>query len=479
MIRIALLGSVLVAALAFACPPAHAQGIPALESSGVALIPAGPRGSSSPMESLVRFGVPAPDSLHAEATFEMAWTRIQDTHYDPEMEGLDWEGVRDELRPLAAAANSAAELREVLWAMLDRLGDSHFVLIPRTASDPEAVQSGSGELGLEVRWLNQEALVARVDDVGPARDAGIRPGMLVAALDGRPFTEIVAQAVGEAAGEHDLPPDHWFDGLLAAHLRGPVGDRVTLEVVGEDDRAKTVELEWTAPPGEVVQFGHLPPFRLQLHDEELHRPELVEPVALIRFNGWFPQLASPLAEAVDRHREAAGMILDLRGNPGGVGGMAMGVSGHFIDERVELGTMTTRENTMRFVVNPQRIAPDGRRVSPYTGPVAILLDRGSGSTTEIFAGGLQALERARVFGETSAGQVLPAVITELPSGDRLMHAVADFTGPDGVRLEGRGVLPDTEVPLSRASLLEGGDPVLEAALRWISSATPTSNEATP
>jgi carboxyl-terminal processing protease len=478
MTRFALLGPVLVAVLALAQPPAHAQGLPELEPTGVALLPGALHGPSSPMESPSRFGLPAPDSLHAEATFEMAWTRIRDTHYDPEMEGLDWEGVREELHPRAAAANSADELREVLRAMLDRLGDSHFVLIPRTASDPEAVQSGSGELGMEVRWLNHEVLVTRVDAVGPAGDAGIRPGTLLAALDGRPFTELISQAVGEASDD-DLPPDQWFDGLLAAHLRGPVGDTVTLEIVGEGDRTKTVELELTAPPGDLVQFGHLPPFRLQLHDEEIHRPELMAPVALIRFNGWFPQLADPLAEAVDRHRDAAGMILDLRGNPGGVGGMAMGVSGHFIDERLELGTMTTRETTMRFVVNPQRIAPDGRRVSPYAGPVAILLDRGSGSTTEIFAGGLQALERARIFGETSAGQVLPAVITELPSGDRLMHAVADFIGPDGIRLEGRGVLPDIEVPLSRASLLEGGDPVLEAALMWIFSGTPTSNEATP
>lgn len=479
MTRTALLRLALVWALALAWAPTDARGLSAHVPASITLVPIELRGPPGPDEPRFRARAPVSDSLRAEATFDMAWTRIRDTHYDPEMAGLDWQEVREELRPRAVAARSAAELREVLRTMLDRLGDSHFVLIPRGASDPETLRSGSGEPGMEVRWMGEEVLVTRVHEPGPARDAGIRPGMLLASLDGRALEELVSDAIGEAADHEDLPPDHWFDGLLAAHLRGPVGDSMKMEVVGEDGVTRTVELELTAPPGEMVQFGYLPPFRLGLHDEEIHHPELTGPVGLIRFNGWFPQLASPLAEAVDRHRSAAGIILDLRGNPGGVGGMAMGASGHFIDERTELGTMTTRESTIRFVVNPQRIAPDGRRVTPYAGSVAILLDRGSGSTTEIFAGGLQALERARIFGEASAGQVLPAVITELPNGDRLMHAVADFTGPDGTRLEGRGVLPDTEVPLSRASLLEGGDPVLDAALRWISSATPTFNEATP
>ena len=147
--------------------------------------------------------------------------------------------------------------------------------------------------------------------------------------------------------------------------------------------------------------------------------------------------------------------------------MIMGLSGHFLRDRVSLGVMKMRENELQFFSNPRLVAPDGRRVEPYRGPVAILTDAISLSAAEIFAGGMQSIGRARIFGQTSGGQALPAAWSRLPNGDILYHAMADFTTPDGTRLEGRGVIPDELVPLSRQNLLAGRDQPLEAAIQWI------------
>ena len=68
------------------------------------------------------------------------------------------------------------------------------------------------------------------------------------------------------------------------------------------------------------------------------------------------------------------------------------------------------------------------------------------------------------------GQALPALFDRLPNGDLLIHAYGDFVTADGTRLEGRGVVPDQEVPLDRASLLAGHDATLDAALAWIDQA---------
>ena len=81
--------------------------------------------------------------------------------------------------------------------------------------------------------------------------------------------------------------------------------------------------------------------------------------------------------------------------------------------------------------------------------MAILVDGMTGSASECFAGGLQSLGRARVFGQTSMGQALPALFDRLPNGDVLIHAWGDFVTGTGVRLEGRGVMPDEAVPLTR------------------------------
>jgi len=99
--------------------------------------------------------------------------------------------------------------------------------------------------------------------------------------------------------------------------------------------------------------------------------------------------------------------------------------------------------------------------------VAVLVDELTASASECFAGGLQSLGRARIFGRTTMGQALPAATHRLPNGDVLMHVLGDFVTPDGTRLEGRGVIPDEIVPLSLDGLRSGTDAVLDAALAWI------------
>jgi carboxyl-terminal processing protease len=97
------------------------------------------------------------------------------------------------------------------------------------------------------------------------------------------------------------------------------------------------------------------------------------------------------------------------------------------------------------------------------------VDEISISTAEILAGGLQDLGRARVFGSRSAGAALPSAIERLPNGDGFQYAFANYVRTGGQPLEGRGVLPDVEAPLTREALLAGRDPALEAALTWIRS----------
>jgi carboxyl-terminal processing protease len=173
-----------------------------------------------------------------------------------------------------------------------------------------------------------------------------------------------------------------------------------------------------------------------------------------------PRLMSEFQKAVEAAKAADGLIIDLRGNPGGLGAMAMGMGGWLVEEEnIKLGTMMMRNGELNFVLNP--------RLDPYLGPVAILIDGLSGSTSEIFAGGMQAIGRARVFGETTAGQALPALASKLPNGDVLMHAIADYLVVDGSRIEGRGIVPDEVVPLTVEALAEGRDPALQAAVRWI------------
>jgi carboxyl-terminal processing protease len=128
---------------------------------------------------------------------------------------------------------------------------------------------------------------------------------------------------------------------------------------------------------------------------------------------------------------------------------------------LKLGTMITRAGSMNFPLNP--------RPRPYGKPVAVLVDEMSMSTSEILAGGLRDLKLARVFGTKTPGAALPSMVEVLPNGDLFQFAVANYISAGGKPLEGVGVVPDVDVPVTRAALLEGRDPAIDAAVSWIRS----------
>ncbi|MDQ3071495.1 MAG: S41 family peptidase [Acidobacteriota bacterium] len=405
---------------------------------------------------------PAPVALGVE-TFDEAWAIVNRSYYDPAFRGVNWPAVRDELRPAAARAASASELRGVIGRMLGRLGESHFAVLPQFA-DVTGDEAGdrSGSPGFEFRPDGDAMLVTRVEPKSPAFDAGMRAGDRVSAIEGVTIASLAARLPAS------MPPrvralELWRAATL--RLRGPIGSRL-IASVQDQQGVRTRTIERIDEPGQDVLLGNLPPMRLRVDATAVETPS-GSAAGVIRFNVWMAAADAQIADAVHRFRGSRGIVIDLRGNPGGLAGMIMGVSGHFFRERTALGSMRTRDNALTFYANPRLSRPDGARVEAFAGPVAILIDGLTGSASECFAGGMQAVGRARVFGETSMGQALPASFSRLPNGDTLLHAIADFVTADGTRLEGRGVIPDEPVTLDAASLAAGRDPALVAALAWI------------
>jgi carboxyl-terminal processing protease len=321
-----------------------------------------------------------------------------------------------------------------------------------------------GDAGFDVRVLDGQFVVTGVAAGGPAAKAGVRPGWVLKSVNREPMAKLLKSLPRQGVNEKVSALMAWRAG--AERLRGRVGSSVRLELLDGDDRDVKVELKRRPEPGEVVKFGNLPPLPADLETERV-QTEAGRTVGVVRFNIWMAPLAPAFDKAVDAFRNADGIVIDLRGNLGGVGGMAIGFAGHFLEKPASLGTMKLRAAEMKFMVSPRRVSTASERIEPYRGPLAILTDQCSLSTSEIFAGGLQALGRARVFGQTTFGAALPSQVEELPNGDMLQHAIADFTTSTGRRLEGNGVVPDQAVPLTRADLLTGRDPVLQAALAWI------------
>ena len=389
-------------------------------------------------------------------SFEKVWTTIRDKHWQTKPGGLDWQAIHDEYRPRVEKAASHDEARAIVQEMLGRLKQSHFAIIPAvvyTVLDDDG--EGAGNTGIDARVLDGHAVVTSVDLGSPAAQQGVRPGWQIERAGGRDLPAVIDQARSNPA-VHELQ----LTRAVLARLSGPIGGK--LDTVFLDGSGKTVNLtlDLTAPRGTSSAFGNLPEQHVWFENKRIG--PIDRSTAYVRFNLFLdlPRVMASFQQTVENCKTCDGLIIDLRGNPGGIGGMAMGMAGFLVDKpNQRLGTMYLRDSTLNFVVNP--------RAKVFSGPVAVLVDGCSASTSEIFAGGLKDLGRARVFGTPTAAAALPSAFERLPNGDGFQYAVANYISEGGQPLEGLGVTPDVVVELTRAALLAGHDAVVDAAIDWI------------
>ncbi len=406
----------------------------------------------------------AAETYKAAETFDAVWTIVRDSHFDPAFDRANWDRINAELRPKAVEAKTPGDLRGVLADMLGRLGLSHFAVIPATPDNPSHHVDLGGQPGLDVRLLGRQLVVTSVDPQGGAAAAGVKPGWIVDRIDATAVSSFL-ETIPESTPPRLAQLQAWRLALL--RLRGPSNSPVEITFIDGSGASVKKTIERKFERGEPVTVGSLPTMFVRVSSSLTQTPG-GHKAGVIGFNVWMAAVDREFQAAMDRFRGADGIVIDLRGNPGGLAAMIMGLAGHFFPERATLGVMTTKQSQpLRFNANPRLVSAAGERVEPYDGPVAILVDGLTGSASECFSGGMQSIGRARVFGQTSMGQALPALFDRLPNGDVLIHAWGDFVTGTGVRIEGRGVIPDEPVDLTRESLLSGHDATLERALAWI------------
>jgi carboxyl-terminal processing protease len=400
---------------------------------------------------------PEQQRLNIES-FEHVWSTVRDKHWDPKLGGLDWQGVHDELRPRLERAATMEQAREAMEDMLSRLKQTHFDIVPAAVyEEMDGGGKGEGRTGIEVRVVEGRALVVSTEPDSPAAKSGVKPGWEIERVDGKPLDPGLRKIDRNFRDStlHDL----MLEQAVLTRLAGSEGSRVKVSLREAQGRNTTIEMERARPRGAEFSFGNLPPLYFWVEARKA-RPD----VGYIRFNLFFaPETLNKAVEnAVKDCATCRGFVVDLRGNLGGIGGLAPGVAGWFLDTPgLRLGDMLLRTTKLKFVVFP--------RPTVFRGPLAILVDGCSASTSEIFAGGMQDLKRARVFGMRSAGAALPSMFERLPNGDGFQYAIANYISEGGKQLEGAGVIPDEIAGPSRRELLEGRDPALDRALAWIES----------
>ncbi|WP_299439431.1 S41 family peptidase [uncultured Rhodospira sp.] len=355
------------------------------------------------------------------------------TRIDP---ALDF-GIRDGVLALSrddqpvAALPTPADGRGSDWARLsiDAIQAARAVSPPLAAADAEAVydalfdaalasldpfsryagaeearlnrgtRNGFGGIGILFEIDETDAVMVReVVADGPADRAGLKAGDRIVAVEDVPFTRPTNQTV-------------------RALLRGPVGVPVRLTI----RRDSLVEV--TVERGLIV----MPTVELVRQDG----------IAVLRLSSFNQATAEAVADAVREARhwgDTRGLIIDMRGNPGGLLDQSVTVADLFLDEGTIVSTRGRHPEARQYYSATRGDIAGGL-------PIVVLMDGESASAAEIVAAALQDGGRAVVIGTTSYGKGTVQTVVQLPNGGEITLTWSRFHSPSGYVLHGLGVPP--------------------------------------
>lgn len=384
-----------------------------------------------------------PEALRRNA-FVLAWETIRDDYFDPTFGGKDWEGIKEKYLHRIAETRTSGPFHKLLGSMVAELGRSHLTVIAPhqmqagMKTDPEARMTPEG---LELGIVEGRFAIVSVKPDSPAWAAGLRPGFILT-----------------KAGDTPLPgPEEVKSSSLKAlasarrALSGAAGTSAILSVLDEKDGEKAVSISRTAVFQERANLGRSIFESYRIHPR----------VGYIRFDGWAFDLPPKLQAALKDLRDSDGLIIDCRQNRGGVNPGVDYLASVLCEEAGLLAVETRRNGERREWTHA------GAGAGVYRGRLAVLIDEGSGSASEVFAGAMQEKGRAVILGRTSYGGVFNSTQVRLPTGGVLQYPHSDMRTPKGKRIEGCGVIPDIPVERTRADLLKGKDTVMERAVSVI------------
>jgi carboxyl-terminal processing protease len=377
-------------------------------------------------------------------------------------EGRERKARNDLAKNYAGRLSRLAKLEplepaETFLNALSATFDPHTLyLAPAEKENFEIEMSGSLE-GIGA-VLTEDDHYIRVSEIVPG-GASFRQGKLEAG----DLILSVAQEGEDAVDVADMRINQ-----VVSMIRGPKGTVVTLTVKKPDDTIQTisitrdvVEIEAAYARGAVVDMGpddeaigfiHLPSFYGNTRDEPGQTRQRTAADDVRRLLATFEK------------QKIKGVVIDLRGNGGGLLDQARDITGMFIETGPVVQT--------RFGAEPIQVLSDDDPGVVYSGQVVVMIDRFSASASEIVAGALQDYERAVVTGTNTHGKGTVQMLLDLSrmvqSSGRLgvlKLTIQQFFRVNGASTQWRGVVPDIELP-DPLEHIESGERFLDNAIPW-------------
>jgi carboxyl-terminal processing protease len=259
-------------------------------------------------------------------------------------------------------------------------------------------------VGIAVTEVPQGLRVATVYKQTPAREAGIQPGEMITGVNGQSIAGEDATAV-------------------TSRIRGPAGTQVTLTIQSRDGKTRDVtltrrEVEVPQVAGRIEQVGG-------------------KKIGYVRLAGFFPGAHGELRKKVEQlyEQEAEGLVLDLRGNGGGLLTEAVLVSSIFVPDGPIVSTEGRTQRTRTFEATGDALPRH---------PMVVLINGDTASASEIVTAALEEAGIARVLGTTSFGKGTFQEVIPLNNGGALDLTVGEYLTRNGTSINGTGITPQVK-----------------------------------
>lgn len=366
---------------------------------------------------------------------------LENRAFVPNVDFKKWDGELAKSHDDLVKLDSENAFTNGVNKLLREFGITHIGL--RTPKSAEFRRTGTTSgLGMSAQFKDGAMVVQSVTEGSPAAQAGLQVGDKIVEINGEPVKE---------------------DSKLSVEGEQPLQIKF---VRGMDD-AKEVSIKsgsFVAPPrADTLTW-------------------LGDDIAMIRINSFsrgyeIENINKMMSEAA----KAKGVIVDLRNNGGGAVSNLAHLMGLFIDSNEAVGTFVNRQmmagylkekNLETATVNEiaawgtSKYRPRAPSIPRYEGKVAVLINRGSASASEIFSAAMKDVRGAEIVGQPSRGAVLASVYGRLAGGFEIQYPISDYVTIKGVRLEGNPVTPTLAVEAGRG---QDGDAVLEAAVQALRS----------
>jgi carboxyl-terminal processing protease len=369
---------------------------------------------------------------------------IANRAFVPGVDMTKWQEHIDKQKEDLDKADKDTDFSRAVNRALRNFGVSHIrLLTPRNAEARDRVSIVS--IGVMARQENNTLIVTMVMPKSPAEDAKLKVGDVITSVDGK------------------APENQQV-------LQGEVGTEVTLKVKSGAEAEKEVKLKRatvsTARPETLTWVG--------------------DDAAVLKvwtFSRGYDRLniEKLMKEASDKN--AKYLVLDLRSNGGGSTANLQHLLSLFLAPDTAVGTFIGKQTVKDYEkehtpsVDPIVIAAAAtgkyktrkQTIEPFKGKVAVLINRGSASASEICASALRECGGATIVGQKSAGAVLASIFGRLPQGFQIQYPVSDYVTIKGVRLEANPTVPDVEVTGTAGA--DGVDPVIAKAIEKLKAAS--------